>query len=61
MFQNNKITIFEEMYQYRQFDSWRAFDELQRMLREAIDHGFVEEVPVMRKRAREPKTGIVTK
>jgi len=44
------MSIFDEMYPYGQFDSWRDFDEVKRMLGEAISHGFVEEVPVMKKR-----------
>lgn len=43
------MSVFEEMHPYRQFGSWREFDELLRMLAEAISRGFVEEVPVMRK------------
>lgn len=42
------MSIFEEMYPYRQFDSWRDFDELKRTLAESISRGFVEEVPVMK-------------
>jgi hypothetical protein len=42
------MSIFEEMYPYRHFDSWRSFTELQRMLGEAITRGFVEEIPVMK-------------
>jgi hypothetical protein len=34
------------MHQRRSFASWSEFDELQRMLREAIERGFVEEIPV---------------
>ncbi len=44
------MSIFEEMYPYRQFDSWRDFEELRRMLAQAMSRGFVEEVPVMRTR-----------
>lgn len=44
------MSIFQEMYPYRQFGSWRDFDELKRMLGEAIDRGFVEEVDVMKVR-----------
>jgi hypothetical protein len=44
------MSIFEEMYPYRQFGSWRDFEELKRMLGEAIARGFVEEVPVMKTR-----------
>jgi hypothetical protein len=40
------MSIFEEMYPFRQFNSWRDFDELKRMLAQAIERGFVE-VPVM--------------
>ncbi len=43
-------SVFEEMYRFRQFNSWRDFEEVKRMLEEAISRGFVEEVPVMRTR-----------
>lgn len=42
------MSVFEEMHPRRQFSSWREYDELNRMLGEAISRGFVEEVPVMR-------------
>jgi hypothetical protein len=41
-------SIFEEMYSFRRFNSWRDFEEVKRMLGEAISRGFVEEVPVMK-------------
>ena len=41
------MSIFEEMYPYRQFNSLRDFTELKRMLAEAMSRGYVEEVPVM--------------
>jgi len=44
------MSIFEEIYRYRQFDSRRDFDEAKRMLGQAISRGFVKEVPVMKKR-----------
>jgi hypothetical protein len=44
------MSIVEEMYPSRQFNSWGDFDELKRMLSEAISRGYVEEVPVMRVR-----------
>jgi len=43
------MSIFKEMYPNWQFDSLRAFAELQRKLSEAIGRGFVEEVPVMKR------------
>jgi hypothetical protein len=42
------MSIFEEMYGNRQFQSWRDFHEVERMLAEAISRGFVEEISVMR-------------
>jgi hypothetical protein len=44
-----KMSIFKEMHPYWQFDSLREFTELQRMLMEAINRGYIEEVPVMNK------------
>ena len=41
------MSIFEEMYPYRNFEFRRDFDELQRMLGEAVSRGFVEEVHVV--------------
>ena len=43
------MSIFKEMYPHEQFDSWRDFTELQRMLAESIARGRVEEVPVIKK------------
>jgi len=43
------VSTFEEMYQNRQFQSWRDFHEVKRMLSEAIRRGFVEEIPVSRR------------
>ena len=40
------MSVFYDMHQRNGFDSWREFDELERMLREAIERGFVEEIPV---------------
>ena len=42
------MSIFEQMYPFRQFNSWRDFDQLRRMLAEAMGRGFIEEVPVMK-------------
>lgn len=44
------MSIFREMHMFRQFDSWRDFYELKRMLGEAIERGYVEEVPMRRVR-----------
>jgi hypothetical protein len=38
------------MHLYRQFGSWWDFEELKRMLAEVISQGFVDEVPVTRRR-----------
>lgn len=38
------MSIFEEMFPYRNFEFMRDVNELQRMLSEAISRGFVEEV-----------------
>lgn len=61
------MSIFEEMRPLGQFNSWREFTELQRMIVEAISLGFVEEVPVMRSKPvrqtenwyRDTETGII--
>jgi hypothetical protein len=61
------MSIFEEMYQNRQFQSWRDFHELVRMLSEAIARGFVEETRVSHrgnmcpdeKWYRDKETGVV--
>ena len=42
------MSIFEEMYPYRQFNSWRDFEEVTRMIAEAVSRGFVDEVPVLK-------------
>lgn len=44
------MSVFQEMYPSRQFDSWHDFEELKRMLSEAIDRGFVEEINVIKSR-----------
>jgi hypothetical protein len=43
------MSIFEEMHPSRQINSWWEFSELKRMLAEATERGYVEEVPVMLK------------
>jgi len=40
------MSIFYDMHQRDSFDSWRDFTEVQRILRDAIERGFVEEIPV---------------
>ncbi len=40
------MSIFYDMHQRDRFFSWWEFTEVQRMLREAIERGFVEEIPV---------------
>jgi hypothetical protein len=40
------VSVFKEIYPFRQFHSWRDFHEVERMLSEAIRRGFVEEVPM---------------
>jgi len=40
------MSIFHEMHQRDCFFSWWQFTGVQRMLREAIERGFVEEIPV---------------
>jgi len=37
--------IFKEMYEGRHFESARDYVELRRMLSEAVERGFVEQVP----------------
>ena len=39
--------IFKEMYDGRHFENERDYRELLRMLSEAIDRGYVEQIPVM--------------
>ena len=36
------MSIFRDLHPYRWFHSWREFDEVNRMLREAIERGYVE-------------------
>ncbi|HXS13036.1 MAG TPA: hypothetical protein VN734_10060 [Acidobacteriaceae bacterium] len=38
------MSIFNDMHSYRWFHSWHEFDEANRMLREAIERGYVESV-----------------
>jgi hypothetical protein len=40
--------IFKEMYGMRLFNSDWEYRELRRMLYEAISHGYVEQIPVMK-------------
>lgn len=42
------MTVFKKMHEKHGFDSYREFDELTRMLSEAISRGYVEQVPVMK-------------
>jgi hypothetical protein len=42
------MSIFREMHQGRHFESLRDYQELKRMLSEAISGGWVEQVPVMK-------------
>jgi hypothetical protein len=44
------MNVFREMFDNDKFESPREFTELQRMLRQAIERGYVEEVPVTLKR-----------
>jgi hypothetical protein len=44
------MNVFREMFDNDKFESLRDFTELQRMLRQAIERGYVEEVPVTLKR-----------
>jgi hypothetical protein len=44
------MNVFREMFDNDKFESLREFTELQRMLRQAIERGYVEEVPVTLKR-----------
>ena len=43
------VSIFKEMHPYRPFGCYEAYDNLQRMLGEAIERGYVEEVSVMKR------------
>jgi len=42
------MAIFKDMHESREIGSRRDFEELQRMLSEAISRGYVEQVPVMK-------------
>ena len=42
------MTIFKEMHETRHIDPGRDYQELLRMLSEAIARGYVEQVPVMK-------------
>jgi hypothetical protein len=58
------MSIFEEMHPSWQFDSWRDFNELKRMLAEAISRGHVEITPATKVRPneqwfREKETGVI--
>jgi hypothetical protein len=61
------MTIFEEMHPFRRINSWYEFNELKRMLGEAIKRGHVEVIPVIRRWEaqadenwyREKETGII--
>jgi hypothetical protein len=44
------MNVFREMFDNDKFESLRDFTELQRMLRQAIERGYVEEVPVTLRR-----------
>ena len=44
------MNVFREMFDHDKFESLRDFTELQRMLRQATERGYVEEVPVTLKR-----------
>lgn len=44
------MNIFQEMFDRTKFESLREFTELQRMLSQATERGYVEEVPVAVKR-----------
>jgi hypothetical protein len=44
------MNVFREMFDKNKFESLGEFTELQRMLRQAIERGYVEEVPVTLKR-----------
>jgi hypothetical protein len=45
---SNDVTIFKDMHETRSIDSQRDYQELLRMLSEAIARGYVEQVPVMK-------------
>ncbi len=42
------MSIFMEMHEGRHFESLRDYQELKRMLSEAVSRGWVEQIPVMR-------------
>lgn len=39
-----EMSIFTEMHDKRTFSSWREFRELERMISESIDRGYVSEI-----------------
>jgi len=47
--------IFREMHEQRVFESDRDYQELRRMLFEAISRGHVEQIPVMKRSRFSPK------
>jgi hypothetical protein len=61
------VTIFKEMHEAREISSRRDYQELLRMLSEAIARGYVEQVPVMKPHPyaprrnwyREKETGVI--
>lgn len=61
------MSIFKEMHPKWQFDSWREYYELKRMLSEAIERGHVEIIPAIKGRQiprdvtwyREKETGVI--
>ena len=46
------MSIFTEMYDGRQFTAAHEYRQVRRMLSEAIERGFVEQIPEMRGRSR---------
>jgi hypothetical protein len=42
------MAIFSEMHETREIGSRRDFEDLKRMLTEAISRGYVEQIPVMK-------------
>lgn len=44
------MNVFQEMFDRSKFESLREFIELQRMLRQAIERGYVEEISVALRR-----------
>lgn len=61
------MTVFKEMHEAREISGQRDYDELLRMLSEAIARGYVEQVPVMKPHPyaprlawyREKETGVI--